>query len=83
MAAHPPSSSLEDELGEEFEALESTAEEWPDDSDVEMLTDADRTAIETEIADLEAFAEEADSAPETSARSARGQSLFDFGGDDQ
>lgn len=26
---------------------------------------------------------EADSAPETSARSARGQSLFDFGGDDQ
>lgn len=57
LAAHPASSSLEEELTEEFESLDITAEEWPDDTEVAFLTDADRTAIETEIADLEAFAE--------------------------
>lgn len=72
LAAHPASSSLEEELADEFEALESTAEEWPDDSDIELLTDADRTAIETEIADLEVFAELATSID----HNAKGQALL-------
>ncbi|RUV05552.1 DEAD/DEAH box helicase [Mesorhizobium sp. M1A.F.Ca.IN.020.06.1.1] len=52
---HPAGTPL-DELTEDFEALEATAEEWPEDADEEPLTDADREAIEAEIADLESFA---------------------------
>jgi adenine-specific DNA-methyltransferase len=54
---HAAPASLEDELSEDFEALDATAEEWPDDPAEEPLTDADRTAITAEIADLEAFAQ--------------------------
>jgi adenine-specific DNA-methyltransferase len=49
--------SLEDELDEDYEALDETAEEWPDDEAVEPLSDANRQAIELEIADLDAFAQ--------------------------
>jgi adenine-specific DNA-methyltransferase len=56
LAAHPVATPLEEELSEDFEALESTADEWSDDPVEEPLTDADRKAIEAEIADLEAFA---------------------------
>ncbi|MEZ5764658.1 MAG: helicase-related protein [Xanthobacteraceae bacterium] len=54
--AHPVATPLEDDLSEDFEALEATAEEWPEDQNDEPLTDADRKAIEAEIADLESFA---------------------------
>ncbi len=47
---------MEEELSEDFEALDETADEWPEDVDQEWLTDADRKAIEAEIADLESFA---------------------------
>lgn len=47
--------SLIDELDEDYEALDETAEEWPDD-DVEPLTEADQRALETEINELREFA---------------------------
>ncbi|MBB5754580.1 SNF2-related protein [Prosthecomicrobium pneumaticum] len=56
LAAHPVATSLEDELSEDFEALDATADEWPADADEEALTGADRAAIAAEIADLESFA---------------------------
>ena len=51
-----PAESLEEELDRDYEALDETAEEWPEDDAAEILTDADRRAIEGEIADLDAFA---------------------------
>lgn len=50
-----PSQSLIEELDEDYEALDETAEEWPDD-DEEPITEADQRALETEIAELRAFA---------------------------
>ncbi len=49
-----PPESLEDELDEDYEALDETSEEWPEDQP-EPVSDADRTAIEAEIADLDQF----------------------------
>ncbi|MFN7139508.1 MAG: SNF2-related protein [Limisphaerales bacterium] len=49
--------SLEDELDQDYEALDETAEEWGDDSQAEPISDADRAAIEAEVADLDAFAQ--------------------------
>lgn len=51
-----PAESLEDELEKDYEALDETAEEWSDDQPGEPLSDADRAAIEAEVADLDAFA---------------------------
>ena len=48
--------SLEDELDQDYEALDETAEEWTDDEPVELLIEDDRKAIEQEIAELDAFA---------------------------
>lgn len=47
--------SIADELGQEYESLDPTAEEWGEDESVESLTRDDRKAIEEEIADLDAF----------------------------
>jgi adenine-specific DNA-methyltransferase len=55
--SHPVAKPLEDELSEDFEALDATADEWPEESEDEALTDADRRAIESEIADLKSFAQ--------------------------
>ena len=52
---HEPSQSLEDELDQDYEALDATAEEWTEDDPHEPLTDGDRKAIEAEIADLDEF----------------------------
>jgi superfamily II DNA or RNA helicase len=52
----PEEKSLEDELDEDYEVLDETAEEWGDDAaDAEALSEQDRTALEREIRDLEAF----------------------------
>lgn len=51
-----PAESLEDELDQDYEALDETAEEWAEDEPVEFLTEDDRLALEQEIADLDAFA---------------------------
>lgn len=55
--AHPVTTPLEEELSEDFEALDETADEWSEDAVEAGLTEADRKAIEAEIIDLEAFAE--------------------------
>lgn len=52
----PEEKLLEDELDDDYEVLDETAEEWGDDSaDPEPLSEQDRTALEREIRDLEAF----------------------------
>jgi len=51
-----PPEPLEDELDKDYEALNETAEEWSDDASSELLSTADRAAIEQEIADLDGFA---------------------------
>ncbi len=53
---HEPLQSLEEELDQDYEALDETAEEWNEDEADEPLSDADRKAIEAEIADLDEFA---------------------------
>ncbi|MBE7422140.1 MAG: DEAD/DEAH box helicase family protein [Zoogloeaceae bacterium] len=57
LSKQEPAESLEDELDRDYEALDETAEEWPEEDAREILTDADRQAIEREIADLDAFAQ--------------------------
>ncbi len=52
-----PAEPLAEELDEDYEALDETAEEWDDDEPPPVLSDAARTAIEAEIADLDAFAQ--------------------------
>jgi len=52
-----PRELLEDELEKDYEAFDETAEEWGNDELSEPLTDADRTAIEAEVADLDSFAQ--------------------------
>ncbi len=49
--------SLEEELDQDYEALDETAEEWTDDGPAEVLTETDRAAIEQEITELDAFAQ--------------------------
>jgi ERCC4-related helicase len=56
LAKHDGRASMEDELNQDYEALDATAEEWPEDEALESLTRADRAAIEAEIADLNEFA---------------------------
>ena len=52
----PEDRPLADELDEDYEALDETEEEWPEDAtEVEPLSAADREALEREIADLEQF----------------------------
>jgi adenine-specific DNA-methyltransferase len=49
-----PVQSLEDELDQDYEAFDETAEEWPEDA-AEVVSAADRAAIQREIADLGEF----------------------------
>jgi adenine-specific DNA-methyltransferase len=51
-----PGESLGEELDQDYEALDETAEEWTEDEDSEPLSAADRAAIEREIAELDDFA---------------------------
>lgn len=52
-SGEPP---LESELETDYEALDATAEEWPDDEEPhELLTPTDKAAVEAEIAELDAF----------------------------
>jgi ERCC4-related helicase len=50
-----PTESLEEDLEKDYEGLGETTEEWSDDKTSDLLSDADRAAIEAEIADLERF----------------------------
>jgi superfamily II DNA or RNA helicase len=50
--------SIEAELDADYEALDATAEEWPeDDEPQEPLSANDRASVEAEIAELDAFAD--------------------------
>lgn len=51
-----PTLPLGEELDEDYEALDETAEEWGDDPEPVRMTDADRATLEQEIADLDEFA---------------------------
>jgi len=55
LAKHAPTEPLEEELEKDYEALDQTAEEWEAEEPPEQLSDADRAALEREIADLDAF----------------------------
>ena len=55
LKAEQPTESLEDELDEDYEALDETAEEWDDDP-AEPLSAEDAKAMSAEVADLEEFA---------------------------
>ncbi|PWB79788.1 MAG: DEAD/DEAH box helicase [Candidatus Methylomirabilota bacterium] len=50
-----PQALLEEELDQDYETLGETAEEWSEPEAAEPLSQADRAAIEGEIADLERF----------------------------
>lgn len=50
-----PVISLEDELDQDYESLDETADEWPEDESSEPLTPEDRNAIKAEIVDLQQF----------------------------
>jgi adenine-specific DNA-methyltransferase len=54
LKADEPKLSLEDELDEDYESLDETAEEWGDDPP-EPLSAADRAALVEEISDLDEF----------------------------
>src|SRR5258706_2886254 len=54
---HEPAESLEEELDQDYEALDETAEEWPEEPGEEPLSDADRASLESEIVDLDGFAQ--------------------------
>ena len=56
LRAQEPVEPLADELDQDYETLDETADEWTDDERREILPEADRVAIEQEIADLDAFA---------------------------
>jgi len=52
-----PSEPLIDELGTDFEGLDQTAEEWPEDAgEDESLTGSEQRALKDEIAELREFA---------------------------
>ncbi|MBS4082862.1 MAG: DEAD/DEAH box helicase [Rhizobiales bacterium] len=53
---HEVQATLEDDLGQDYESMDATAEEWTEEEPLETLTETDRKAIESEIADLEEFA---------------------------
>jgi ERCC4-related helicase len=55
------SETLEEALDQDYEALDETAEEWPDDGDIEPLSQDEREAIEEEIVELDGFAKLASS----------------------
>ncbi len=51
-----PKEPLEEELDKDYEALDETAEEWPEDQPPASLSEVERKAVESEIADLDQFA---------------------------
>lgn len=53
---HDAKALLEDDISQDYESLDVTEEEWTEDEAFEPLTEADRSSIEAEIADLDAFA---------------------------
>jgi adenine-specific DNA-methyltransferase len=63
---------LQDELDDDYEALDETADEWTEDDPPERLTDEDCAALETEIIELESFSQLAASI----SNNAKGEALL-------
>ncbi len=61
-----PSLELNEDDLKDYESLEETAEEWPEDPVAEPLSNMDRIAIAEEIADLESFSKLATSIEQNS-----------------
>ncbi|MDY0042292.1 MAG: SNF2-related protein, partial [Desulforhabdus sp.] len=55
LSQKPETELLEDELDQDFEALDEIAEEWSDDADEAPLTASDCQTIQRELDDLEVF----------------------------
>jgi len=55
LSRQPEKETLEEELDQDFEAMDEEADEWEEDQTAEVLTDEDIKAIKQEIEDLEAF----------------------------
>jgi adenine-specific DNA-methyltransferase len=51
-----PTAPATDELADDYEALDTTAEEWSEDSEEEPVSEEDQRALEAEIAELASFA---------------------------
>jgi adenine-specific DNA-methyltransferase len=63
---------LQDELEEDYDALEETIDEWTEDSAPERLTSEDREALEAEIKEIESFSQLATSI----TNNAKGEALL-------
>jgi adenine-specific DNA-methyltransferase len=72
LARQMPQESLVDELDEEYEALDETAEEWEEEEHGPPLSVEDREALTHEIADLEQFRDLATSI----TQNAKGEALL-------
>lgn len=48
---------LKDELDDDYEALDETAEEWTEDTNIQALSTVERASLAAEIEELEAFAD--------------------------
>ena len=68
----PTLEPLEEELAEDYEALDETSEEWEEDESEAPLSEEDRVALEAEIADLKEFARLASSI----SHNAKGKALL-------
>lgn len=63
---------LEEDLNQDYEALDETADEWSDEAQSKPLSEADRQAIQQEAADLDRFIQLATSID----RNAKGKALL-------
>ena len=59
--AQPPITTLEEELDEDYETLDETAEEWSEDAPREVMSEMDRVGLATEIEELKIYADLASS----------------------
>lgn len=59
--AQPPVVTLEEELDEDYETLDETAEEWSEDAPREVMSEMDRAGLATEIEELKIYADLASS----------------------
>lgn len=55
LASPEATGSLEDELESDYEALDETSDEWSENGDAVVLSEATRSVIEAEITDLDEF----------------------------
>jgi adenine-specific DNA-methyltransferase len=69
---HDSAFSLDEEISQDYEALDATSEEWAEDDEPDTLTEADRKALEREITELNDFARLATSIDEN----AKGKALL-------